>query len=172
MAERRSTQAVTVRRATHQDGALLLAWRNDPETRANSVHQEMVRPEEHETWLARKLADPRCLLLVGLDGAGAPVGQVRFDVDRGGGAEASITVAPEQRGQGFGTPLLAAACAEAFRALDVRSIRALIRRDNRASRRIFEQAGFGRWTRAVVDSQEYLQCWLAGDPAGGRAAAR
>lgn len=168
----RAKVAVTVRRATHQDGALLLAWRNDPETRANSVHQEMVRPEEHEAWLARKLADPRCLLLVGLDGAGAPVGQVRFDVDRGGGAEASITVAPEQRGQGFGTPLLAAACAEAFRALGVRSIRALIRRDNRASRRIFEQAGFGRWTRAVVDSQEYLQCWLAGDPAGGRAAAR
>ena len=160
-----------MRRATQQDSTLLLAWRNDPETRAGSVHQEVVRPEEHEAWLARRLADPRSLLLVGLDGAGVPVGQVRFDVERGGEAEASITVAPERRGQGFGAPLLAAACAEAFRALGVRSISALIRRDNRASRRIFEQAGFGRWTRAVLDSQEYLQCWLAGDPAGGRAVA-
>ncbi len=166
----RDAPSVSVRPVTREDGPLLLAWRNDPETRANSVHQDPVRPEEHEAWLARRLGDPRFLLLIGVDAAGSPVGQVRFDVDRMGEAEASITVAPERRGQGYGTPLLSAGCAEAFRALGVRRIRAIIRPANVASRRIFEGAGFGEWTRVVVDSEEYLQCRLAGDPA--RAAGR
>jgi RimJ/RimL family protein N-acetyltransferase len=122
--------------ATEADSALLLAWRNDSQTRAWSRTTDPVSPADHETWLTRVLADPdRRLLVAELDGK--PVGTVRFDRD-GGAWEVSITVAPEARGRRLAVPILLAA----ERALAPATVRANVHRDNAASLALFERAGY------------------------------
>ena len=133
---------VTLRRATREDRDLLLAWRNDPVTRAASFNSDEVTPDEHDEWLVRKLADRDCALLVAED-EGEPVGQVRFD-RRGATAEVDIAVAPARRGRGLGTELLRLAAPTARRALGVERVTARVKHDNAASLRAFEKAGFER----------------------------
>jgi spore coat polysaccharide biosynthesis predicted glycosyltransferase SpsG len=99
---------VTMRPATEADAEELWRWRNDPDTRANSRSHEPVPLPDHLRWLRASLARGDRQLLVG-EVDEVPVGTVRWDLERPGEWEVSITVAPESRGQRLGAPLLAAA---------------------------------------------------------------
>ena len=87
-----------LRRAILADAADVLAWRNDPVTRAMSRNGDAVGEAEHLAWFARAIADPSRILLIGED-AGAKVGMVR--IDRGAESEVSINVNPACRGRGL-----------------------------------------------------------------------
>ncbi len=130
----------TVRPATDADSELLLAWRNDPRTRAWSRTTDVVAAADHRDWLARVLVDPDRRLFVAEYG-GRPVGTVRFDRESGRTWEVSITVAPEARGRGLAVPVLLAA-ERAADADAVATIRANVHRDNAASRALFRRAGY------------------------------
>lgn len=134
---------VAVRPATMDDAGLLLAWANDPVTRAAGFHTDAIERDEHLAWLQRRLASPECRLYIGVQ-AGQPVGQVRVDRDEAGIAEVSIGVAPEARGRGVGRRLLdaALAAARADAQLGARAFRARVRPDNAASLALFRAAGF------------------------------
>lgn len=132
---------LSLRRATAADSADLLAWRNDPLTRANSRNTQAVAPNGHEAWLARALADANRRLWIG-EVAGAAVGTASAVRDPRGTVEISVTVAPEARGRGIATRLVPAAVAEARRLWPGAPIRAEIKPDNRASRAVFEACGF------------------------------
>ncbi len=93
-----------LRAAILADAELLLAWRNDAETRANSLQHDLVPWEPHVTWLAALLADPARELLIA-ESEGVPIGTVRFD--RGeDDTLLSWTVAPCQRGRGLGRAMV------------------------------------------------------------------
>ncbi|GAA2169572.1 GNAT family N-acetyltransferase [Pedococcus bigeumensis] len=98
---------VVVRAATMADAELLWHWRNDPATRENSRSHEEVPLESHLAWLGASLARDDRRLLVG-EVAGRPVGTVRWDHEGAGEWEVSITVAPDSRGRGVASGLLAA----------------------------------------------------------------
>ena len=123
-----------LRNATLADADLLLAWRNDPRTRAASHRQEVVERERHLRWLTDALARSDLRLFVAEEN-GVPVGTVRV-VDETGVAELSWTVAPEARGRGVGTRMVAR-LAERERG----ALRAEVRAGNVASMRIAEAAG-------------------------------
>lgn len=128
---------VTLRLATTQDLELLLAWRNDPETRAASHHTGEVKHDEHRQWLHAIIANPRRQLFVAEE-RGRPIGTVRAD-ETDGMFELSWTVAPEARGKGAGKHMV--------RALAKRidgPVRAEVRVGNAASARIAEYAGMQR----------------------------
>jgi RimJ/RimL family protein N-acetyltransferase len=130
-----------VRAAVQADAQLLLAWRNDPETRRASRNTGAVTDSEHESWLEDVLADPdRHLLVVEVDGE--PAAQVRFDALDGGGHEISVTVAPRMRGRG----VAATAIAEGVGWLRARDPAAVVvahvRPENARSMRAFARAGF------------------------------
>jgi RimJ/RimL family protein N-acetyltransferase len=127
----------SVRPANHADSALLLAWRNDPETRAWSRTTDPVARPDHEAWLAKVLADPDRRLLVA-EHDHHPVGTVRFDRD-GDHWEISITVAPEARGRKLAVPVLLAAERVLPRGT---TVRACVHQDNGASRALFRRAGY------------------------------
>jgi N-acetylneuraminate synthase len=142
--------------ATSTDAALLLTWRNDAETRAQSVSSAPVALAEHTEWLARSLtSDARALWVAREDGI--PVGTVRVDRDKGRTWEVSITVAPEARGRRIGTAMLVAldGCA---RALGVRTLTARVRPSNVASVAAFKAAGYYAFVERVVDGATYAFC--------------
>lgn len=146
------SDCVIVRPAREADALDVLAWRNDPVTRAMARNQEAVDEASHLAWFAGALADPRRTCLIGELG-GEKIGMVRFD--RGDETEVSINLNPAHRGRGLSQPLLAAALA-----LEPGEVWAEIRPENAASLRLFERAGFQ--FRAMRDGlRRYLR------PAGG-----
>jgi UDP-2,4-diacetamido-2,4,6-trideoxy-beta-L-altropyranose hydrolase len=128
---------VRLRRVTESDANLILAWANDPETRAASFHPDLIDPVGHTRWMASRLASPTTGFWIGESDAGLAVGQVRVE-----GEELSISVAPDARGRGFGRALLAAAVEEAGRTLAVDRLVARVRLDNPASLALFTGGGF------------------------------
>ncbi|OAN46645.1 hypothetical protein A6A04_05910 [Paramagnetospirillum marisnigri] len=133
--------AVELRPATLADGEDLLAWRNDPLTRENSLETGQVARDGHFAWLAGVLADPQRLILVGERGEGK-VGMVRFDTMGEREWRVSISVAPEARGRGLGRVLLAFAVGRIERLRGPGAMVAEIRESNAASQSIFTACGF------------------------------
>lgn len=129
-----------LRRATAADALDLLAWRNDPLTRAMSRSHEEIGEAAHRAWLARALADPKVTLLIGEVGA-EKLGMVRFDHLEP--TKVSINVNPAHRGRGHGYGLLSQALAQVEG-----DVVAEVQDDNLASRRLFERAGFAMQNEA------------------------
>lgn len=135
---------IELRKATFADAATLLRWRNDPVTRAMSLSNETVRQGDHLAWLSRVLADSRRQLLVGVYD-GYPIGTAR--IDRGGETEISWTIAPEWRGCGFCSALIAAAVPDGH-------VVARIKVGNIASQHAAARNGFRRVAAGPVERWE------------------
>lgn len=142
-----STRAVALRRASPDDAARLLAWRNDPHTRAMSVSDEEITAEQHRAFLVASLDSADRLLFIA-EAEGQPVGTLRLDRLPGATLEVSLTVAPEERRRGYSASLLRAAEVEASR-LGATRLVAVLRPENVASRKAFEGAGY----RGFVDDE-------------------
>jgi RimJ/RimL family protein N-acetyltransferase len=136
---------ITLRRASQMDESLLLAWANDPVTRAAGFAPDPITPDEHRAWLATRLRSTTSRLLIGTIGD-TPIGQVRLDREHDGRVEVGISVAPEARGRGVGRRLLHSALDEARRdkGLGATGFTARIRPDNATSIALFTGAGFRR----------------------------
>ncbi len=125
---------ITFRKATLDDRALLLAWRNAPMTRKASHQSHVISVQEHNQWLRATLSCSSRKLYIALT-RGVPVGTVRVDlVD--GVYELSWTVAPEKNGQGIGKQMI-----YQLASLIADPIKAEIKADNKASVKIAEHAG-------------------------------
>ncbi len=96
---------ISVRKAKNEDEKLLLDWVNDPIVRKFSFNQDPITNKEHHDWFRRKINDPDCLMLIGVDSENIPIGQVRIDShDEIGIIDISIDSAA--RGFGFAELLL------------------------------------------------------------------
>ena len=137
------------------DADLLWRWANDRETRQNSFTTSPIPYAEHIEWLAKRLGSDATRIWIFSDGD-VPVGQVRFDI-AGALAEIGITVAPEQRGRGYGKTMLD----QAVRRLraeqrDRVRPRASVLANNAASRRLFKACGFEEVSTVRRDSGEQV----------------
>lgn len=136
--------ALCLRRATVEDEILLLEWANDPETRRNAFSSGQIAVEEHRAWFARRLADPStCLMIFVESPSGIAVGHVRFD-RTGEDWIISYMLGPQFRRRGLGRRILELALEEAAREVPSGGYVALVKVDNQASLRIFEQLGFAQ----------------------------
>jgi len=145
------TPAVRLRAAVAGDRLALWRWRNDPVTRRASFDRREIPLEEHTRWFERSLGlRERRLWIVTAEGA--DVGVVRLDLE-GRAATVSVVLAPDARGRGLGPAALGALAAEAFGPLGVATLRAHVRRDNRASLAAFRRAGYttAARTRGAVE---------------------
>jgi UDP-2,4-diacetamido-2,4,6-trideoxy-beta-L-altropyranose hydrolase len=147
--ELRETE-VWLRPAGTEDCRLLWKWANEPTVRAASFNTEAIPWERHQQWFAAKLKDPGCTLLVAMNEAGMPIGQVRCDVS-GSVAVISISLDPSFRGRGYGAKLIRKTSDRVFERPEVDSIHAFIRLGNDASHRTFEKAGFKKVADTAVD---------------------
>lgn len=127
---------LTLRPAVLADAGLLLAWRNDEQTRAASHHSQAVPWDAHLDWLRRSLADPLRVLWIACRG-NQPVGTVRADRDSDAGPTTlAWTVAPDQRGSGVGREMVQLAAQGLSGPLH-----AEVKAGNAASARIAQAAG-------------------------------
>lgn len=132
---------IKMRHTTSSDESLLLTWANDPGVRSSAFSPKPIASDAHHTWFSGKLADSNCMLLIGEDIHGLPVGQVRFD-RHGGEALIDISVDPPLRGRGIGEQLLRKAISKFWLEGCREPVVGEVLPENRASRRMFERAGF------------------------------
>jgi RimJ/RimL family protein N-acetyltransferase len=136
---------VRLRPAEPADAERLLAWRNDPATRAASLTRDVIDLQTHRAWLERRLADPDCALFI-IEHEDRPVGQVRAERSAAA-AEVSIGLAADARGRGIGARSLQALEPEVARWPVVVELVAHVRTENAASLRLFAAAGYVETSR-------------------------
>ena len=151
------TETVRLRPATMEDAERLFQWRNDPLTRSQSLQQQPVEWEAHLKWLQASLQNPDRQLYIAesaTNGAVQSIGVGTVRADRiDGEYELSWTVAPEQRGNGWGRHIVAALIATL--PADA-TYRAIVMNTNPASERIAEALGM------IMESSSPTQTIFAG----------
>jgi len=129
------------RPATYDDRHLLLEWRNDPVTQACSRSTAEVTDEAHRRWMLMNVVHGQSRHVVVIaEYKEVPFGVVRFDTRQNNvmAVDVSITIAPKYRGLGLAYPMLNQALSQ----LSDITIYAEVKRDNIASRKLFEKCGF------------------------------
>lgn len=123
--------ALTLRKVEMTDAADLLRWKNEEDTRKNSIVTDaMIDLDDHIKWLTKTLADSTVEFYIILDD-GERVGDVRLNhVEE---TEISIRMDKKCRGRGLATQVISM-----FKA----PLLAKIRAHNVASMRVFITNGF------------------------------
>lgn len=134
-------RGLTLRPVRESDCELLWSWVNDPAVRRSAFRSEPIPFGEHAAWLAARLRDPACMHFLASDDAGAPVGQVRFDLGDGE-AEVDVSVAADRQGVGYGALLIRQGVTRLVETTRVRLVHAFVKPENVASLRAFRSAGF------------------------------
>ena len=132
---------IMIRRAVPEDCDSIYDWRNAEETRSYIFNATPIPLEMHRQWYHNSLNNPSRLLLIG-EHEGKPVGVLRYDLD-GAYALVSVYLVPGTQGQGIGTELIRNGSAWLHRHYpSVDTVKAEIFRENFASLRAFEAAGY------------------------------
>jgi spore coat polysaccharide biosynthesis protein SpsF len=150
-----TASVVTLRPATINDAARVLAWRNDAEAVRWSTRSGGVDRAEHERWFAAILDDPGYRMMIA-EFDGDAIGSVRVDVNDGIGV-VSIVIDPEWRGRGYGRAVLHALEDELAADCQVRGLEAVVHPGNERSLRAFEANGFAEVAAARDDGMRVLR---------------
>lgn len=148
-----------LRRAEWKDVDQLFQWANEEEVRKNSFSTAPIPYEEHKAWFEKKLKEEHTQIYIFCDGTLA-VGALRLEFGKEEGTEGeeaviSYSIAAEHRNQGYGQKLISLAEQEACKWAKRKQktenvpgkviIKAQVRAENKASRKIFMKAGYGAY---------------------------
>jgi len=149
-------EELSIRLVEEGDCKLLWEWANDPVVRSWSFSSESIPWSDHVKWFRRKLQDGNCRILVALDAAAVPAGQVRLD--KGGACEADvdITVDARLRGLGYASRVIDLAANWAFAKWGLMRLNAFVKAENVVSAKAFERAGFMRAETVTVKGQSAI----------------
>ena len=148
----------SIRVVMPEDCDMLYAWSQDPTVRSASIRSESFTIEQHREWFARKMASTDLRWYIFEEEMARPVGQVRYErvvrgrplwtggpvAEQDGGAEVSLSLVPRVRGLRLSRLLLDRTGERAKKELGVKTLVALVRKDNEASAKAFERAGYKR----------------------------
>lgn len=141
VAERLAAYPLQLRPAQKEDAHLLYEWVNDPVTRQMSFSTAQIPWEDHLSWFKKRLLSESCRLSLALTHEGAPAGQVRLDLEART-ATLSLSIAPEERRNGYATKLARLAASDALNDGWCDEVYAWVKPDNIASLQTFRKAGF------------------------------
>ena len=145
--------SLSVRLAEDGDCKLLWEWANDPAVRASSFSSRSIPWDDHVTWFRDRRNDGDCRILVALDAASTPAGQIRFDKRGADEADVDITVDGRLRGLGYASRLIELGTNWAFAEWGRLRLNAFVKAENVASAKAFEKAGFKRMEAVTVKGQ-------------------
>lgn len=132
--------------ATQNDMMITFEWASNPYLRKFSPNSGSIPMETHQRWFHKKLEDPNCrFYIVKMDGK--PAGTCRLDfINHNADAEISYLLDPQFHGKGLGLKtiqeLVEKAKLELTPAIPRINLIATVHKQNVASLRIFEKAGF------------------------------
>jgi len=130
---------VSFRPAARADSRRVWEWRRAVDSAFNLTGEE-TSFGRHDEWFCRAIADSDRIIRI-IEHGHLPCGYLRLDRTARQRARVSICLSPEQRGQGLGSRLLAEADRLGL-SLGLERLDAEIHPRNRASRHVFEAAGY------------------------------
>jgi len=130
---------LAIRRALPGDVKLLYKWSNDSLVRSQSFNSNEISFETHCKWFEGKLKDEQALIYI-VEADAIPAALVRFDMTEKN-TVIGIAVSEDYRGKGLGTKAIKTGLKEYFRTHDL-PVMASIKKDNIASIKSFQKAGF------------------------------
>jgi len=132
---------ITIRRASAIDCDSIYEWRNAEETRRYIFDSKPISLETHQNWFHNTLKNPDRVLLIGEINS-KPVGVLRYDFTNDK-ALISVYLVPDGQGQGVGSQLIRSGSQWIKEnCLNIKIISAEIFKENIASLRAFESAGY------------------------------
>jgi RimJ/RimL family protein N-acetyltransferase len=145
------TERLLIRPMTEADGELIVAWRNDEETRRMTLSGAALTLEQHLEWFRTSRAH-RLDSMVVLKDSGRVIGTVSFkDIHRQPGAAESGRLLGDlaARGKGYARESALAWFGYGFRSLGLRRIIGVTRRTNAPNIRLNKLLGY-----EVIEDQE------------------
>ena len=138
---------IEIENAGIKDADMILNWRNDPMSLANSFSSEKIDKANHKIWFRQILKNANSLILIGkFCQTNEPIGMVRFETIDDTFALVSIVVDAQWRGRGLSSKLLSMAVRKYLDQL-VRVLIAEVKPENVASQRCFQKSGFVLYQR-------------------------
>jgi RimJ/RimL family protein N-acetyltransferase len=135
--------SLTVRKANLEDAELYFEWANDEEVRNQSFNSNSIDWLNHQEWFNKKVKNENCLLFVFETNSRDTVGQVRLEKHNEYESYIiGVSVSKKFRGKKLASQLISKACTLFFEENPTYTINAYIKRENFASIKSFEQAGF------------------------------
>ena len=95
--------SMILRKAKFDDWKILLDWRNDPISRANSFDQNEITEETHKSWFSKSLKNPERSIYILEDKEKKALGTIRCDLNQDNTKTLSWNINPSNRGQGYGS---------------------------------------------------------------------
>jgi RimJ/RimL family protein N-acetyltransferase len=124
-----------LRKAVWEDWKDLLNWRNDIDTRENSINSEIIAEEGHKNWYKMALQNPDIAIYI-YECENEKIGTVRAKYE-GAKCELSWTLNPTFRGQGMAKNMVLSILPY----IHVPIIEAIVLPKNKASQKIAEHIG-------------------------------
>ncbi len=148
-----------LRKARKSDLLFYFKLRNKPGVRKQMLNSNPIDLNKHKVWFLAKLAINTSLLYIMLVNS-KKAGQIRIDVDKSQG-ELDISLLPKFRGYGLGTKAIKKLCELSFKKFPtLEVIRAYIKMENKASQKIFLNAGFSKTGYANRQRQRCIKMAL------------
>ena len=148
---------IVKRPATRSDSELILTWRNSASARNVSQSTNKLGETEHAIWFESRIdrlsSEPFWIMSKG----GKDAGFVRLDFSdiKRDSFVVSIFVEPEFRAVGIGKQMLGLALDSVYEEHGIYQFRAVIKRDNLGSIKLFESSGFELFMRVDDQFDEY-----------------
>lgn len=132
---------IEMREASQQDMSAVYRLSNEPSIRAASISSEPIPLSSHIEWYSRKLADQSLIFLLFFDKEKL-IAQIRFELIEIDEAEVSISIDSGYRGRGIGKELLTRAQGFAINRWKLKTIKAIVKKENEVSQRFFKKCGY------------------------------
>jgi len=140
-----------IKDADNSDSLDVFVWRNDPISCQMFISNNKVTLEEHKKWFESSLTNPLRKIYIGIL-RDDKVGICRFDINsKMTSAEVSININPNMRGKNLSYELLSDSI-ETYKKTNQIKLTATIKKENKASSRIFQKCSF-----SIVD--EDVSCY-------------
>lgn len=145
---------LTYRKVSEKDKKLIFDWSNEKGVRENSFNSEPILFEEHALWFDKKLKDENAdYIICEMNGKAACF--VRFDKNEHY-TTVGINLDKEYRSKGYASHILSDCCREYAKKNEM-EIHAFIKKDNIASIKSFEKAGFVFLKELLINNCESFE---------------
>lgn len=127
-----------IRKAREDDVSLLYIWVNNDDVRRNALNPKKIKWEEHEAWFEGKMSNPYSKIFI-LENINHPIGQIRYDRKDEGFWDIDFFIDKKFRGMGLGQKIIELSLNKISGI-----VRAVVKKENVASCKVFEKLGFQR----------------------------